>query len=133
MPRFFFDFRQAGHLVPDSEGIEFADVEQAYLEAFKTAQDMWSELLRERQDPRRCLFEVRSAAGDTLFIFPFQEVVDSCTDRAAPTQHPMHQTFQALLETHNFAKRVRDELTQQVRNSQEVLQQSRKLLRHPVE
>lgn len=130
MPRFFFDFRQAGHLVPDSDGIEFPSVEQAYLEAFKTAQDMWSELLKERRDPRRCLFEVRNAAGDILFIFPFQEVVDSCTDRMmAPMQH----TFQALLETHNFAKRVRDELTQQVRNSQQVLQESRNLLRHPVE
>jgi hypothetical protein len=130
MPRFFFDFRQSGRLVPDSEGIEFESVEQAYLEAFRTAQEMWSELLKQRRDPRRCLFEVRSAAGDMLFIFPFQEVVDACTDR---TIAPMQHTFNALLETHNFARRVRDELTQQVRNSQEVLQESRKLLRHPVE
>jgi hypothetical protein len=130
MPRFFFDFRQSGHLVPDSEGIEFASVEQAYLEAFKTAQDMWSELLKQRRDPRRCLFEVRSEAGDMLFVFPFQEVVDSCTDRAHP---PMQHTFQALLETHNFAKRVRNELSEQVHHSKQVLQESRNLLRRPME
>ena len=130
MPRFFFDFRQTGHLVPDSEGIEFDSVEQAYLEAFKSAQDMWSELLKERRDPRRCFFEVRCAEGDLLFIFPFQEVMDSCTDRAVP---PLHRTFHELIETHNFAKRVRDQLTQQVRDSKQVLAQSHALLRHPVE
>src|SRR5690242_12608978 len=126
MPRFFFDFRQGGHLVPDSEGIEFADAEQAYLEAFKTAQDMWSELLKQRHDPRRCYFEVRGAAGDLLFIFPFQEVVDSCTDRAVP---PLQRSLQNLVETHNYAKRVRDEMAAQVRESHKVLRDSHALLR----
>lgn len=81
MPRYFFDFRQAGHLALDSEGLEFANVEQAYLEAFRTAQDMWSELLKQRRDPRHCFFEVRNTSDDILFTLPFQEVVDCCTDR----------------------------------------------------
>jgi len=130
MTRFFFDFRQAGHLVPDSEGIEFASVEQAYLEAHRAAQDMWSELLKQRHDPRRCLFEVRNAAGEMLFVFPFQEVMDSCTDRVVP---PLQHSLENLLETHNYAKRVRDELRQHVRNSQRVLEESHSLLRQPVE
>lgn len=130
MTRFFFDFRQSGHLVPDSEGIEFANVEQAYLEAHKAAQDMWSELLKLRHDPRRCLFEVRNAAGDILFIFPFQEVVDSCTDRSIS---PLQRTFEDLRETQNYARRVKDELGQHVRDSHHVLRQSRNLLRHPTE
>lgn len=130
MPRFFFDFRQTGALVPDSDGIEFDSVEQAYLEAFKTAQDMWSELLRQRRDPRRCFFEVRAASGDMLFIFPFQEVVDSCTDRAAK---PMQHTFQELVETFNYAKRVKDDLAVQVQSAQQVLRESRDLLRQHVD
>jgi len=81
MARFFFDFRQAGKYTRDLEGIEFAGVEQAYLEAFKAAQDMWSELLKQRRDPRRCVFEVRGGSGEILFVLPFQEVVDCCTDR----------------------------------------------------
>src|SRR5689334_14243716 len=112
MPQFFFDFRQSGHLVPDTEGIEFGSAEQAYLEAYRSAQDMWSELLRQRRDPRRCYFEVRGAVGDLLFIFPFQEVVDSCTDRLVP---PLRRSIQDLLETQNYAKWVRDEMRAQVR------------------
>jgi len=82
MPRFFFDFVQADQRTPDSEGVEFADVEEAYLEVFRTAQDMWSELLKQRRDPHLCSFEVRNHTGDILLVFPFQEVVDCCTDRA---------------------------------------------------
>jgi len=78
MPHYFFDFRQADVLTRDTIGIEFANVEQAYLEAFRAAQEMWSELLKQRQDPRRCMFEVRNTEGETLFLFPFQETVDCC-------------------------------------------------------
>jgi len=56
-------------------------VEQAYLEAFKGAQDMWSELLRQRRDPRHCAFEVRDEQRDLLFVLPFQEVIESCDNR----------------------------------------------------
>ena len=42
MPRFFFDFRQGDERCADAQGTEFADVEQAYLEAFTAAQDMWA-------------------------------------------------------------------------------------------
>lgn len=126
MPQFFFDFRQSDRLVPDTEGIEFGSAEQAYLEAFRSAQDMWSELLRQRHDPRRCYFEVRGAAGDLLFIFPFQEVVDSCTDRLMP---PLQRSLQNLVETRNYAKRVRDEMAAQVRESHKVLRESHALLR----
>lgn len=91
MPLYFFDFRQGSDRCTDAEGSEFADVEQAYLETFRAAQDMWGELLHKRQDPRRCSFEVRSEGGELLFILPLQEVVDSCSDRIGP---PIHTTFE---------------------------------------
>lgn len=125
MQRYFFDFRQAGVRVPDTEGLEFRDVEEAYLEAFRAAQEMWSELLKERRDPRRCSFEVRNAAGEILFLFPFQEVVDCCTDRRAIA---LRRTFEELTHTSNYAKRVGDEFVEEVRTLRRALQDSRALL-----
>jgi hypothetical protein len=81
MARFFFDFREDSDCCKDAEGTEFVDVEQAYLEAFKGAQDMWGELLRQRRDPRRCAFEVRNEQRDLLFVLPFTEVIESCDNR----------------------------------------------------
>jgi hypothetical protein len=130
MPRFFFDFRQAGEFTADSTGTELANTEQAYLEAFKAAQEMWSELLKQRRDPRRCFFEVRSEAGDILFIFPLQEVVDSCLDRREAT---LRHTFQQLTTTYNYARRIRDELSREMKITQQVLEDSRTLLRPPAE
>lgn len=92
MPRFFFDFRQGCERIADTRGIEFADVEEAYLESFRAAQDMWSELLKQRRDPRRCSFEVRSQQDEPLFVLPFQEVLDSCIDRKlTPMQHTLRK------------------------------------------
>ena len=85
MPRFFFDFCQAGDFTADSVGIELSDVEGAYLEAIKAAQEMFSELLKLRRDPRCCRFEVRGETGDVLLNIPFQEVLDCCTDQPVPT------------------------------------------------
>jgi hypothetical protein len=78
MPRFFFDFRQGQDHCADEQGTEFTSAEQAYLEAFKAAQDMWSELLRQRRDPTQCVFEVRDERRELLFVLPFQEVIESC-------------------------------------------------------
>ena len=129
MTRFFFDFVQTGQCTRDAEGIELVDVEQAYLEAFKAGQEMWSELLKQRRDPRRCFFEVRNGAEEILFVFPLQEVVDSCTDRTAA---PLKQTFEKLRHTHNYAQHIRDEFVREVRSTQKVLEVSRKLLKHPI-
>jgi hypothetical protein len=81
MPRYFFDFRQGNEICTDREGIEFPGVEQAYLETYRAALDMWSDLLKQRRDPRRCAFEVRDEKRQLLFTLPLQEVVDSCLDR----------------------------------------------------
>ena len=80
MSRFYFDFAQGILQERDSAGVELDNVEQAYLEAFSAAQDMWSELLKQRHDPRQCSFEVRGETGGCLFVLPFQEVLESCND-----------------------------------------------------
>lgn len=125
MPRFFFDFHQAERRDADITGLELAGVEQAYLEAFEAAQDMWSELLRLRHDPRRCSFGVRNEEGDILFVLPFQEVVDCCTDR-----RPVVATgiWRDLVQAHAYAKRVQDEMFEQLSMARRIRDESRKLL-----
>lgn len=126
MTRFFFDFVQAGQRTKDAEGIELPDVEQAYLEVFRASQEMWSELLKQRRDPRRCFFEVRNRAEEILFVFPLQEVVDSCIDRGAV---PLKHTFEKVM--HTYAERIRDELAREIRAAQQAQKASRKHPKHP--
>lgn len=125
MARFYFDFCQAGDCTADTVGIALANVEEAYLEVVKAAQEMWSELLKQRCDPRCCRFEVRSEAGDVLFCLPFQEVLDCCT-QSRGVVHP--SLFTEIALTHDYARRARSELRQEIQNSHRVLNQSHQLL-----
>ena len=129
MTQFFFDFCQDNERIPDGEGMEFADVEQAFLEAYEGAQEMWSDLLKRRQDPRRCRFEVRDANRQLLFIFPFQEVLDACQDRKPVA---IHHTIQRACHTAQYAKRVSDDFRDELRTMHSVLKQSRALLTEEV-
>jgi hypothetical protein len=124
MPRFFFDFLQGADRCPDGDGVEFADVEQAYLEAVKGSQDMWSELLRQRCDPRQCAFEVRDERREILFVLPFQEVMDNCVDRAVP----LH-SFDNVAAAAHHTKGVSEEFIQTLYSVRQTLEQSRALLR----
>lgn len=125
MPRYFFDFRQGPDNCPDAEGSEFANVEKAYLEAFRAAQDMWSELLRQRRDPRRCVFEVRNGQRDLLFVLPFEEVMESCRDRAYP---PVQQSIEKAALTLNHTRRVSEQFLKELSAVHKTLQESRALL-----
>jgi hypothetical protein len=129
MPRYFFDFRQGRDRCADAQGTDFANVEQAYLEAVKAAQDMWSELLRQRQDPRHCVFEVRNSKHELLFVLPFQEVMDSCFDRKVP---PMRHIFENVTHTAHHTKRVSAEFLEQLHAVRRTLEESRTLLRTKV-
>jgi len=126
MPHFFFNFRQGDEFAPDAMGIELPDVEAAYLEVFKAAQEMWGQLLQQRRDPRRCTFEVCSQAGDLLFVFPFQEVLDSCRDRKIM---PFGKLAEQMLATRSYAARVTREFRREVECAHDRLLESRQLLR----
>jgi len=125
MPRFFFDFRQAGDCIPDPEGMELAHVEEAYLEAFEGAQEMWAALLKQRRDPRRCRFEVRDDNSNLLFVFPFQEVLDCCREEG-PLR--VHRALDQTCATANYARRVSSEFRDQLNAVRETLDESRALL-----
>src|SRR5262249_43404767 len=75
---FYFNFRQGTSYSNDEEGCELPSVENAYLAAVRAAQDMWSELLVRREDPRACAFVVTDRDRKELFTLPFSEVLEAC-------------------------------------------------------
>jgi hypothetical protein len=77
--RFFLNLRRGEMTAaPDDEGADFASIEEAYLESFKGAQELWPELLRNRQDPRQYAFDITDSEGAVLMELPFPEIVECC-------------------------------------------------------
>jgi hypothetical protein len=74
--RFYFNLRRGE--APDDEGAVFASIEDAYLETFKGAQELWPELLRNRQDPSQYAYEITDSDGAALMELPFAEIVECC-------------------------------------------------------
>lgn len=82
MPHFYFHYREDEKFHIDEMGIQPASVEAAFLRAYEGALDMWSELLRQRRDPRRSAFVVTDQDGKVMFEYPFAEALESCIDVA---------------------------------------------------
>jgi hypothetical protein len=62
----------------DDEGADFASIEEAFLEAFEGAQELWHEFLRNRDDPRRYAYEITDRHAVVLMELPFVEILESC-------------------------------------------------------
>ena len=74
MPRYFFNTRIDDSFVPDPDGVELRDADQAW----KVARVTVLELLREEgQMPNllNAVLEVTDADGETVLEFPFSEVL----------------------------------------------------------
>lgn len=128
MAKFYFHFREGELLSPDDQGSDFPDVEEAYLSAFHTAQEMWRDLLVERRDPRRCSFEVNDAQGRTLFVLPFMEILEACRTNAAKTESPAARTAVDIhLKAVRTSNAIRAEL-KATRSSMKLLKESLDLL-----
>jgi hypothetical protein len=127
MRRYYFDFRQDAQLTHDNLGCEFPSIEDAYLEAFNAAREIWVELLRQRRDPRHCSFEVHDGAGSLLFVLPFWEVLESCRNypRGKST---LLETFRESMDTVRHISRVHDEFVQQMESARQTLRESAKLI-----
>jgi hypothetical protein len=132
MPRYRFNFRDAEALIVDEIGTEFENLDLAYLDAFRAAQDIWHERLKARRDPRSCAFEIADDDGNLLMVLPFLEVLESCQsnscrgDRAAPSRH--RTAFaDALANTHRMQRLTR-ELSRQIRTNQTAIRRARALV-----
>src|SRR4051812_23620312 len=95
MPKYFFHYRDGSQWTMDDVGVEFSNVEAAYLAAYDAAVEMWPELLRARHDPRQCIFEINDEMGKTMFTLPFSEILDSCREQVPG--HVPTRTFRAVL------------------------------------
>ena len=125
MPRYFFDFHQGDEFSPDTGGTEFENAEVAYLATFEAAQEMWTDLLKQRCDPHRCFFEVRDQERALLFTVPFREIMEACVDRQP---QPLHHNFGQANATFRYAKRVSAEFVEEIRTAHKALKESRALL-----
>jgi len=125
MPCFYFHLRAAQGLSPDEMGLELPNVEAAYLEAFKTARDMWADLLRKREDPTQYSFEITDSLGQVIETPPFSEVLDSTEGHSWRTLSHPARTAQALADRTRCLAAALDE---QVRIARESIRQSQDLL-----
>ena len=79
MARYYLHIRKGEVLeCEDKDGAEFATLEDAYLEAFASAQELWNDLIRKHRDPRQFAFVISGADGVALTELPFGEILDSC-------------------------------------------------------
>jgi hypothetical protein len=74
--QYYFHLRIGDTVSADELGLDLPDLETAYLEAFRAAQEMWSELLAQRSDPLRRAFDIADADGQVLMTIPFCEVLE---------------------------------------------------------
>jgi hypothetical protein len=129
MARFFFHFRQGAKLVIDELGSEFDTVEDAYLSAYRAAQDMWRDLLVERRDPRKCSFEVSDAQNRQLFVLPFMEVLEACLkDEGEALAHPGPEPLITALQMQELITRLRNEIAHEVSGTRDIIKQTSALL-----
>jgi hypothetical protein len=125
----------------DDEGAEFAGIEEAFLEAFGTAQELWPDFLRKRQDPREYAYHIADAHGVVLMELPFAEVLENC--RAVRLESndcswkPKNAALNArdLLSAMEGARRLRvqsAELTAGIRSAWDSLRQLRDSMQAPL-
>jgi hypothetical protein len=84
MPRFYFHLRSPKGVEQDDTGLEFAGLEDAYLEACRTIPELSADFAREERNPARYAFEITDPAGSFLMDVPFTEVLDRGRKPVAP-------------------------------------------------
>ena len=124
MPRFHFNFTDARSRTLDEDGTEFGDLNLAYLDAFRAAQEIWAEYLKARRDPRECAFEITDAAGNVLMILPFTEVLESCRRQGTASRRRPNADTAATHRTRQLSL----ELAEQIRHNEESVRRARAII-----
>lgn len=83
MSLYYFHLWDGDACERDEVGLECRDAEEAFMQAFRAAQDGWIDQILARTDPRALRFEVTDVGGNTLFELPFMEVVARLKKRPA--------------------------------------------------
>lgn len=128
MPRFHFNFWEADGLSPDPIGVEFDSIERAYLAAFETGRDMWTELLRQHKNPLQCAFEITDVNQRVLITVPFSEVLEMVQHRSSKTMPEPHKVHSEVAECHQRAMRLIDEIRTATELAQKRINEMRGLM-----
>jgi hypothetical protein len=129
MSRYFFNFRQGTAYSIDEEGCDFDSVEEAYLAAFRAAQDMWRDLLIARQDPLLCAFEITDTDGHDLVVLPFGEILDACRGNNSINPFKSHNgAFHEAIEGNRRSRRLMSEISSVLGEARATLRESVGLL-----
>ena len=118
MPRFFFDFSSGGTVVADDVGTEFPSLEEAYLDACRSALEMSFEKLRIRNDPNLDSVEILDAQGQSLMQVPFSDVLRPKPLRSPGRQDQCTDIISSYQEQLVRRKRLRAEIDEELRKMQ---------------
>ena len=75
MPRFYFDVLDGDQVLPDPEGIDFADLDTAIAEAVRGARDLVASGIGQNEDVSGQSFLIRDGHGETVATVPFRETL----------------------------------------------------------
>ncbi len=75
MPIYFFHLRGPAGLERDESGIDFPNIEAAFLDAYRTIPALSAELIGDGLDPFRYAFEIADGDGNPLLEVPFSEPI----------------------------------------------------------
>jgi hypothetical protein len=84
MAKYYFHLWTGGNYEMDAAGLDLESAESAYLEAYRAAQDLCGELIRERCAPATYRFEVADQSGRKIFDLPFSEIIEASAPRPLP-------------------------------------------------
>lgn len=90
MPTFFFHFSDGRRKLPSDLGLQFASLDQAYIEVCRTIPEIARELLIKRQDPLAASCTIADAKGRTLMTVPFTDVLSPSEWRRAKARRRPH-------------------------------------------
>jgi hypothetical protein len=79
MPYFFFDYCDDEERDEDTDGIEFPNIEAAYLDAYHSVIDIWAEARHEGRDVIRHRIVIRDTTGSIVMELPFGEVLGAAS------------------------------------------------------
>ena len=127
MPQFYFHLRRGDELIADAEGTELSHIEAAYLEAFKSAQELWTVLLAKREDPTVYAFEVTDERGRLGFVLPLTEVLETAQKGRARRRdrEAVARASTLMLRT----QELRTSLAGQIDAARQTVAQTRELMR----
>ena len=75
VPHFYLDVLDGDQVLPDPEGIDFADRDTAVAEAVAGARDLVAHGIMQNQDLSGQSFLIRDGHGETVATVPFRETL----------------------------------------------------------